>query len=74
MSTSDEITRQCADRLDAASNVMQMLSALFSAIEKLPPAHSVALSRVGHYLAQDWANALDVDSDRLPCRVREVRP
>lgn len=54
-----------ADRLSAASDVLGMLGSLFSAIGKLEGTDAIDLAKVGGYLADDWANALDVDAERL---------
>lgn len=54
-----------AERLSAASDVLGMLYTLFSAIGKLDGHDAAGLAKVGCYLADDWANALDVDAEKL---------
>jgi hypothetical protein len=38
---------------------------LFTAIDDLDAANARAVARAGRYIAEDWANTLDVDAEHL---------
>ncbi|MFZ3205742.1 MAG: hypothetical protein WA161_17935 [Pseudomonas sp.] len=65
MNTKNKSILECAERLSAASDVMEMLSGLFTAIGKLDQANAHAVARAGRYIAEDWANTLDADAEQL---------
>ncbi len=60
------MTRYPADDLQAASNILFNLAALFTAISKATDRHSHIgqLAELGQYVASDWANTTDVMSER----------
>ena len=51
--------------MSGASDAMAILSGLFAAIRSLDPADAAAVARAGRYIADDFANMLDVDAEQL---------
>ncbi|MDP3845528.1 MAG: hypothetical protein Q8R10_03785 [Pseudomonas sp.] len=79
MTTKNQTIRDAIDRLEAAHDGLVMLRGLFTAIGKLGNEETVALAMVGKYIAEDWANMLDVDIEGFSSRLtqaalEEVRP
>ncbi|MNG18051.1 hypothetical protein D3C84_1020800 [compost metagenome] len=68
----------CEIKLAGASDILAMLSGLFIAIDALDQANAHAVARAGRYIAEDWANMLDVDAEKLRIEAArmagEVRP
>lgn len=63
MNNQHQTIRGAIDQLEAASDVLTKLSGLFAAIGKLGNNDTAALAVVGEYLADDWANLLDVSAE-----------
>lgn len=55
----------CEAQLSGASDAMAILSGLFTAMRSLDPADAAAVARAGRYIADDFANMLDVDAEQL---------
>lgn len=55
----------CEAQLNGASDTMAILSGLFAAIGSLDKADAAAVARAGRYIADDFANMLDVDAEKL---------
>lgn len=78
MSTHLKNIRDCEGQLAGASDVLAMLGGLFIAIGDLDKANANAVARAGRYIAEDWANMLDADAEKLRIEAArmagEVRP
>ncbi|MFI8480150.1 hypothetical protein ACIGCM_20265 [Pseudomonas sp. NPDC078700] len=57
--------QDCESELTGASDALAILTGLFSAISKLDQVNAAAVARAGRYIAEDWANMLDVDAEQL---------
>jgi hypothetical protein len=64
-----EIMRACEAQLSAGSDALSILSGLFIAISSLDKADAAAVARAGRYIADDFANMLDVDAENLRIEV-----
>lgn len=58
-----ETMLDCEAQLNGASDAMAMLSGLFTAMCSLDPADAAAVARAGRYIADDFANMLDVNAE-----------
>lgn len=57
--------QDCESEFSGASDALAILTGLFSAIPKLDQVNAAAVARAGRYIAEDWANMLDVDAEQL---------
>lgn len=55
----------CEAQLNGVYDAIAMLSGLFIAIGSLDKADAAAVARAGRYIADDLANMLDVDAEKL---------
>lgn len=55
----------CEAQLNGASDAMAILSGLFTAMHSLDKSDADAVARAGRYIADDFANMLDVDAEKL---------
>jgi len=78
MSPHLQTIHDCEAKLAGASDILAMLSGLFIAIGDLDQASAHAVARAGRHIAEDWANILDVDAEKLRIEAAhlggEVRP
>ncbi|MEA1606886.1 hypothetical protein [Pseudomonas spirodelae] len=65
MNTRLETLRACEAQLNAGSDALAILSGLFTAMRSLDKADADAVARAGRYIADDFANMLDVDAENL---------
>lgn len=65
MSAHLETMRACEAQLNAGSDALAILSGLFTAMRSLDKADADAVARAGRYIADDFANMLDVDAENL---------
>jgi hypothetical protein len=65
MSPRLQTIHDCETKLAGASDILTILSGLFTAIDDLDAANARAVARAGRYIAEDWANTLDVDAEHL---------
>lgn len=71
MSTHLKTLGDCEAQLNGASDAMAILSGLFLAICSLDQANAAAVARAGRYIADDFANMLDIDAENL--RIQAAR-
>jgi hypothetical protein len=72
MSTQAQTLRNAIGQLEGAHDVLAKLSGLFAAIGKLGNDDTAALASIGKYIADDWANLLDVDIEGFNSRLTQA--
>lgn len=65
MTEKDKVIFRAGDQLSLASNILEDLGSLFSAIRKLGSAEAASLARIGQGITEMWCADFAADAEKL---------